>query len=224
MSHHKRNPLSPLNIRNKRFVDEYLFDLDSTRAAIRCGYKPSSARIQGFRLMQDPRVKKLIHERQARASQNIAVTQERILQELAYIAFSNLKDIVSIDEDGNTTVDLANLDKEQAAALTELVVDTTKGKGNVVMKKVRFKVADKIAALTNLGKHLGMFKDQVEHTGKLTLEQLVTASLSATREPQTIEQPVRPALTAQETAEIVIPAIIEAESAPSEVHDRDCSL
>jgi hypothetical protein len=40
----------------------------------------------------------------------------------------------------------------------------------------RFKLADKLAALNDLGRHLGIFNNKLELKGKLTLEQLVLAS------------------------------------------------
>jgi len=34
------------------------------------------------------------------------------------------------------------------------------------VRRVKFKLADKRAALVDLGKHLGLFKDRIEHSGK----------------------------------------------------------
>jgi len=81
---------------------------------------------------------------------------------------------------GDPYLDFSALTRDQAAALQEVTVeDYVDGRGENAreVKRVRFKLADKRAALVDLGRHLGMFKDRVEHSGALTLEQLVLASM-----------------------------------------------
>ena len=65
------------------------------------------------------------------------------------------------------------LDRDKATAISEVVVDVVqdaKGEGADTVKRVRFNLADKRAALVDLGKHLGMFVDRkhvtLEHGDK----------------------------------------------------------
>lgn len=164
-----------LTVRQKRFVHEYILQPNNAKlAAIRAGYAPKCAASQACDLLARPYIKRAVEEGMKEDTEAMGITRERVLQELALIAFANLKDIVSQNEDGDTTVDLASLSKGNTAALTELNVTTTKGKTTV--KSVKVKLADKIAALERIGKHLGMFKEQVDVNHTLSLQQLVESS------------------------------------------------
>jgi phage terminase small subunit len=75
---------------------------------------------------------------------------------------------VTTQEDGTAYVDLSNLTREQAAAISEIVTEEyVEGRGESAraVKRVKFKLADKQAALEKLGKVLGMFRDRHEHSG-----------------------------------------------------------
>jgi phage terminase small subunit len=70
--------------------------------------------------------------------------------------------------DGDPYLDFSTLSRDQAAALTEVTVEDFKdGRGEDArdVRRVKFKLADKRAALVDLGRHLGIFKDRVEHSG-----------------------------------------------------------
>lgn len=180
------NDLTP---QQQRFVEEYLIDNSSqTKAAIRAGYSIPSATVSASRLMKDPRVRAAIEEGQAERAKRMGITQDRVLQELMLIAFGNPKDALSKDEDGKITINLDNLTREYAAALGEVTVQIEEGKNKT--KRTKFtavKPSDRLVALEKLGKHLGMFVEKVEHTGVLSLEQLVTESM---QEDKSIDLPV----------------------------------
>jgi phage terminase small subunit len=79
-------------------------------------------------------------------------------------------------------VDLSATTRDQLAAVKELVVeDFFDGRGEDARKvrRVKIKLADKLAALDKLGRHLGIFNDKLELRGKLTLEQLVLGAAAA---------------------------------------------
>lgn len=54
-----------LNDKQRRFVDEYLVDLNATQAAIRAGYSPKTAGSQAFDLLKKPEIHEYIEERRA---------------------------------------------------------------------------------------------------------------------------------------------------------------
>jgi phage terminase small subunit len=108
-----------------------------------------------------------------RALERHEVTKERVIGELAKLGFANMLDYVRPTEDGDVVVDLSRLDRHRAAAVQEVVVDTyVDGSGDDAreVKRVRFKLADKRAALVDLGKHLGLFVERrhvtFEHSDK----------------------------------------------------------
>lgn len=162
-----------MNDRHKRFISEYLVDLNATAAAIRAGYSKKTARIQAHQLLGRDDVKAAIGAKQARLADKLDVTAERVVAELAKLGFSNMLDYIRINEDGQPYTDFSALTREQAAAIGEVTVETRTereidGEGesiSVPVRKVRFKLADKRAALVDLGKHLGLFVERVEHSG-----------------------------------------------------------
>lgn len=166
-----------LTEKQKRFCDEYLVDLNATQSAIRAGYSEKTAMEQGYQLLQKTSVQEYINERMADREKRTEITQDRVLQELAIIAFSNATDYASViekqamvdvegvmmpmyDTEGNPvkyrTVELAltdDLTEDQKKALAVI----KKGRDGYEVKPY-----DKVRALELLGKHLGMFKDRVE--------------------------------------------------------------
>jgi len=87
------------------------------------------------------------------------------------LGFSNMLDYVKINpSDGLPYCDFSAITRDQAAAIQEVNIEVAtvyeynaKGERTAVpVRRVRFKLADKRAALIEMGKHLGMFRDQAE--------------------------------------------------------------
>lgn len=161
--------MTELTDKQARFVAEYLIDLNATQAAIRAGYSEKTARQAGSENLSKPDIADAIAERQKSIRGNLEVTQERVVAELAKLSFSNMQDYMRSGADGDPYLDFSKLSREQAAALVEVTVEDFKegrGKDARDVRRVKFKLADKRAALVDLGKHLGMFKEQgeVKHT------------------------------------------------------------
>ena len=155
--------------KQQRFCDEYLIDLNATQAAIRAGYSSNTANEQGARLLAKVSVQNYIQERKQDRIERTEITQDMVLNELANIAFSNIADYVKVVEkeaviDGKKikykTVDATltdNLSEEQKKALSVI----KEGKNGLEIK-----MNDKVRALELLGKHLGMWTEKVEVTGR----------------------------------------------------------
>ena len=160
-----------LTAKQARFVDEYMVDLNATQAAIRSGYSAKTASDIGRQLLRKSPVAGAIAERQRALSERTGVTAERIIEELAKLGFSNMLDYITIGSNGDPFVDLSKLNRDQAAAIAEVTVeDFRDGRGEDArdVRRVKFKLHDKRAPLVDLGKHLGMFKEQVEMSGDAT--------------------------------------------------------
>lgn len=158
-----------LNERQRRFVDEYLIDLNATKAAIRAGYSAKTARQIGQQNLSKLDIQEAIAEAMKSREKRTEVSQDKVLRELAKIGFANMADYMKAGADGDPYLDFSKLTKDQAAALVEVTVEDFKdGRGEDArdVRRVKFKLADKRAALVDIGKHLGMFKDRVEFTGK----------------------------------------------------------
>lgn len=138
--------------KQKRFVEEYLIDLNATQAAIRAGYSPDTAGSIGGENLQKPEISTAIAKAMAERSRRTGISADRIIQELAKIALVNPGKIINIDDasirEDATEDDLAAV---QSIKVKQSYSDT----GEMTEREVR--MADKIRALELLGKHLGMF-------------------------------------------------------------------
>ncbi|MFQ9772226.1 MAG: terminase small subunit [Oscillospiraceae bacterium] len=84
--------------KQKRFVQEYLIDLNATQAAIRAGYSPDTAGSIGNENLKKPEIKAAIDKAEAERSKRTGINQDRVLQEIAKLAFLNPTDVVDMDE------------------------------------------------------------------------------------------------------------------------------
>jgi len=121
------------------------------------------------RLANSVEVLARVAEIKDQAAARTSITIQRIVEELAKIGFSNPLDYMKIQEDGTAYIDLKDMTRDQAAAISEIQVDEyMEGRGEDArpVKKVKLKFHDKRAALMDIGKHLGMFSHKVELVGK----------------------------------------------------------
>lgn len=158
-----------LNVKQARFSQEYVIDLNATQAAIRAGYSKKTAGQIGHELLKKPEIADAIaaamNDRAARTN----VTADRVLYELARIAFANMAEYVTIQDDGSAIVDLSQLTPDRAAAIQEVITETYiegRGEAAVPVKKMRLKLHARSRALELLGKHTGLFAERLEHTGR----------------------------------------------------------
>lgn len=165
--------MSGLTGKQRRFVAEYGVDLNATRAAIRAGYSEKTAYSIGQENLKKPEIAKAIENAERERLQRIGVRAEKVLEELARLGFSNMLDYLNISRDGDPYVDLSEMTREQAAALSEVTVeDFMDGRGEDAreVRRVKFKLADKKSALELLGKHLKLFAEKLEVGGEVTVK------------------------------------------------------
>lgn len=173
------DPRLTLTAMQRRFVEEYLIDLNGTQAAIRAGHSKKTAAQIAHNNLKKPNIQAAMKIEQDLRTRRVGVTVDRIVTELAKIGFANLIDYVTINDQGDAFVDFSKVDRDQMAAVIEISVEEyTEGRGDMArdIKRTKFKMADKRAALVDLGKHLGMFVERkelnVNHTEKpLTSEE-----------------------------------------------------
>jgi phage terminase small subunit len=117
----------PLNDRQCRFVAEYLVDLNATQAAVRAGYSARTARTQAADLLTNPNIAAAIVEAQAARSRRTEVTADRVVLELARVAFGDPRRVMSWGPGGVRLRPSAELADEEAAIVVEVGETTTKG-------------------------------------------------------------------------------------------------
>lgn len=129
--------------------------------------KDTTIHVKASELLADGKVAVRVAELQAAIAKRHEVTVDRVVRELALIGFSNMLDYMSTQEDGSAYVDLSKLTREQAAAIGEVTSETYfEGAGEDArpVKRTKFKLSDKRAALVDLGRHLGMFPQKIDGT------------------------------------------------------------
>lgn len=150
------------------FVREYLTDLNATQAAIRAGYSRRTAAFIGAENLKKPYMAEAIRIAMAERAAKTEITAERVLRELAKIGFANMDDFMKLTPDGSAVLDFSRLTAEQAAAISEITVEEFRdGNGDDArpVRRVKFKLHDKRAALVDIGRHLGMFNDKLTLKG-----------------------------------------------------------
>lgn len=146
--------------KQKRFVEEYLIDLNATQAAIRAGYSPKTANEQGAQNLAKLSIRDAIDKAMAERSRRTGINQDRVLLELAKIAFLNPVDVI----DPETAMVKAGASRDDTACISGVRIKTLSTKeGPIVEREVKF--CDKLKALELLGRHLGLFMDKVKIEG-----------------------------------------------------------
>ena len=136
-----------LPLRQQRFVSEYLVDLNGTKAAIRAGYSENGARVQASRMLANVSVQEAIAEGAEARSERTQINQDRVVLELARLAFSDIGDHLGFGPDGVTLKDLAEMPEAARRCVAE--VSENKNSGSL-----RFKLHPKLPAIEALLKHL----------------------------------------------------------------------
>jgi phage terminase small subunit len=154
--------VNTLTKKQKRFVEEYLVDLNATQAAIRAGYSPQTARDIGCENLTKPNIQNAIATAMAERSRRTGINQDRVIQEIAKLAFLNPVDVIDMDE--ATIKGEAN--RDDTACIASVKVKVIPGEdGNITEREI--KTYDKLKALELLGKHLGMFSDKLKVEGAI---------------------------------------------------------
>jgi phage terminase small subunit len=172
--------MSDLTPRQERFIQEYLVDLNGTQAAIRAGYSEHTATAIGWELLRNPEVEAAIAEAKNARSARTAITADDVLREFTKVGRSDVRKLFTPE---GALKPIHQLDDDTAAAISSIEVVTKRipgPDGEPVKVEYTHKVRtyDKIAALTQAGRHLGMFVDKVAIEGRLTLEELVMAAVA----------------------------------------------
>lgn len=142
--------------KQKIFADEYLIDLNATRA-YKAAYpsvkKDGVAAVNGSKLLRNTKVSNYISELMEERQKRTEVTQDRVVQELTAIAFARATDYAKVEGGYVTIRPTAELTEEQVRAIAGI----KEGANGIEVK-----LNDKQKALELLGRHLGMWNDKLD--------------------------------------------------------------
>ena len=156
--------MAKLTARQKKFVEEYLIDLNATQAAIRAGYSTESAKEIGCENLTKPNVKAEIDKAIAERSRRTGINQDRVLRELAKIAFVNPGDVINLNQ---ATVKSDAKEEDLAAIASVKIKNIPTEDGEITEREI--KLCDKLKALDLLGKHLGIYDKKDAEDKNLTI-------------------------------------------------------
>lgn len=156
----KADELTP---KERRFVDEYLIDLNATQAAARAGYNPRRAKQTGYELLRRPRVAAAITKAATQRSERVLGEADDVLRELFALGCSRLTDWMSWDVDEKGAI--KNVRVKASAMLAPETVASIKELRIRADGSVDLKTHAKDPALALLAKHFGLVNDRVEHSG-----------------------------------------------------------
>jgi phage terminase small subunit len=157
-------PNKKLTTKEEDFCNQYIIDFNGAQAALRAKYSEKTARQIAANLLSKVYILGRINELLEERRQRIIVKQDRVVYELAKLAFSDIRNYT--DEDGS--IDLSKIDDFNSQCIQEITEDiTTGGSEDRPWEKVKRKIKlyDKQKAIEMLGKHLVMFTDKTELSG-----------------------------------------------------------
>lgn len=143
--------MANLTARQLVFVREYLVDLNATQAAIRAGYSARTANRMGAENLSKPVIAEAIQAAMDKRAAKLDITAEKVLSEIAYMAFYDPADIAG---KVHGPEDIAQLPEQVRKAIVGWGWDRM---GNFVLK-----LSPKTPSQELLGRHLKLFTDKIE--------------------------------------------------------------
>jgi phage terminase small subunit len=132
-----------MTAKQQRFCDEYLIDLDGTKAAIRAGYSPKTAAAIASENLRKPKLREYIAERMAEKEKELIADQDEVLKYLtSVLRGQSQSEVVVIVSSGDFTTEAQKVQKAPD-------------------EKERLKAAEL------LGKRYGLYTDKHEVTGSV---------------------------------------------------------
>jgi phage terminase small subunit len=159
--------MEQLTHKQKRFCEEYIIDLNATQAAIRAGYSEKTANEQGSQLLAKLSIHEYVANLQKERSDRTQITADMVIKELAKVGFSNISDYLKVfDREIEAGVDEKGDPIKATVRDVEIFITDNVGKDKMAVvsevKQTRdgisIKLHDKVKALEDLGKHLGVFE------------------------------------------------------------------
>lgn len=147
-----------LTPKQKLFCKYYLISLNATDAAIKAGYSKKTADVIGSENLVKPNIKEYLQSQMKKREEKLEITADKVITEIAKLAFANTSDVLEISDSGVIIKDLSNIDTTCIASAEEVFDKEGMRLG------VKIKLHDKTKNLELLGRHLGLFKDKIEHS------------------------------------------------------------
>lgn len=166
-SRSKATPASPaLTRKQRRFVEEYLVDVNATQAAIRAGYPQRTAASVGSENLRKPEIAAAIKTALDARAARTEITQDRVLQELAHLVFSDVTHYRVTDAGDVVLTEHAPAGAMRALqSIKRRITTRGEGKQREVIHDVEIRLWDKPGPLKLAGQHVGLFTEKLAVEG-----------------------------------------------------------
>jgi len=146
----------------QRFVDALLEDPDLSprEAYLKAGYAKSGLESQPYVLLRDPKIMRALDAEMAKRATRTRITKDRVLREIASMAFSSIDDY-EVGLDGEIKLK-DHADYRAMKAVQSVERDITYDKEGSPRIKVKLKLWDKTKAVDQLARHLNLFREDQE--------------------------------------------------------------
>jgi len=155
-----------LNPKQEAFCSEFPIDHNGTQAAIRAGYSKKTANVKAAQLLALVNIQERIQHYADKALKRNDITVDRILQEIANIAFIDPQEFFT---EYGTLRNIHSMEESARRAISQITVKEERigsGDNQEVYEIKTIKPNDKLRALELLGKYKKLFTDKIEHTGE----------------------------------------------------------
>lgn len=155
-----------LTDKQKVFINEYVVDFNGTRAAIKAGYSKNTARMIATENLSKPYIREAIDKLVNELNEQCRIKRERIINEIASIAFDDASNYLEFTENGIKLKNSVDVDTKN---IQEISFDR--------YGQPKLKLYSRDTALYKLAEYLGMNgisdKDSsVEYEKELSVEEL----------------------------------------------------
>ena len=148
--------MAPLvNHKHEKFARLIAEGIGRPDAYEQAGYRRDNGNAQN--MATKPHIVARVAELRGQVADRLMIDRSRVLEEVARIAFHNVADYVTVNEDDTVSIDLSAINRDHAAAIQELTAVSHYDKHGTRTTEIKLKLAPKLPALDSLGKHLGLW-------------------------------------------------------------------
>lgn len=151
--------MAKLTAKQQRFCDEYLIDLDGTKAAIRAGYSKKTAGVIASENLKKPNIKEYIKKRMEEKKKDLIANQDEVLQYLT--------SVMRREKTENVVVTLVNEKSYYAQDEDGKMRKRTEKKEIPQIVEIPARLCDSNKAAELLGKRYSLFTDTVDVNGAI---------------------------------------------------------
>ncbi len=171
LRHDYQKRLDDLDPKHRAWVEKFVVDRNMSKAFRESGFHitdESRVGIRALQLFKKPKIAEAVraYDRWITVKNELRIGD--MIEETKSVAYSNVLDFMTIDEDGLPRPDFSKATREQMAAISEVVVEEdilagSKGKAgepdgpSILRRKVKFKLYDKMNALDKLLRIVGAY-------------------------------------------------------------------